>query len=105
MKHGWILSTALLLATGAAQAEDIVWTASIAQDGRTVVAIVDATEAGCNAQVAQYANAVIVDACQPTAASRAAPVAIGTGDTSLSPIQDDGTGGRGSGRTTIRPRP
>ncbi|MBX3712725.1 MAG: hypothetical protein KF800_12250 [Lysobacter sp.] len=105
MKHAWTLPAALLFATGTAYAEDIVWTASIAQDARTVIAIVDATETGCKAQVAQYANAVIVEACQPTAASRAASAGIGTGDTSLSPIQDDGTGGRGSGRTTIRPRP
>ena len=60
---------ALLLATGLAYAEDIVWVATISLDGRTTVDIVDATEAGCHAQIAQYANVVVVEPCQPFGAS------------------------------------
>ena len=103
MKSGTILSAALLLTSGAVSADDILWAATISPDGRTTVDIVDATEAGCNAQIAQSRDAVVVQPCQPADASRASGVGIGS-DTSLSPIQDDGTGGRGSSRT-LKPRP
>ena len=63
MKSGTILSAALLLTSGAVSADDILWAATISPDGRTTVDIVDATEAGCNAQLAQLANAVVVEAC------------------------------------------
>lgn len=56
---------ALLLVTGFAHAEDIVWTATISLEGRTTVGIVDATEAGCNAQVVAYREVVVVQPCQP----------------------------------------
>ncbi|MFZ5638552.1 MAG: hypothetical protein ACOY82_18390 [Pseudomonadota bacterium] len=88
MKHAWTLSAALLLVAGAVSAEDIVWTATISLDGRTTVDVVDATEAGCNAQIAELGQVAIIEACHPIEASR---------------IQDDGTGGRGSSRT-LKPR-
>ena len=97
------MSAALVLAAGAVHAADTLWAATLSLDGRTTVDIVDTTEAGCNAQLAQSRDAVVVQPCQPADASRASGVGIGS-DTSLSPIQDDGTGGRGSSRT-LKPRP
>ena len=63
MKAIGIAGLTVLLATGLAYAEDNVWVATISLDGRTIVDIVDTTEAGCNAQLAQLANAVVVEAC------------------------------------------
>ncbi len=90
---------ALLLVTGFAHAEDIAWTATISLDGRTTVGIVDATEAGCNAQVAAYREVVVVQPCQPIEASR---VGGGGSWNGLSPawIQDNGDGSRGNGART-----
>jgi hypothetical protein len=83
-----MLPAALLFVAGVVCAEDLVWTATVATDERTTVTLVDATEAGCHAQIAELGQVAIIEACHPVEASR---------------IQDDGTGGRGSSRT-LKPR-
>ncbi len=64
----WALLVALVATIGPllsqAQAEDGVWVARITVDGRTSIDIVDATESGCLAQVAEYREAVVVEPCQ-----------------------------------------
>ena len=97
------MSAALVLAAGAVHAADTLWAATLSLDGRTTVDIVDTTEAGCNAQLAQSREVVVVQPCQPFEASRANGGSIGSG-TSLSPIQDNGDGGRGNGVRSGRPR-
>lgn len=63
MKTIGIAGLTVLLATGLAYAEDSVWVATISLDGRNAIEIVDAAEAGCNAQVAQYIDAIVVEGC------------------------------------------
>jgi hypothetical protein len=95
-----VFSAVLLVAAGDASAGDLVWSATVSTDGRSTLEIVDATEAGCNAQVVAYREVVVVQPCQPIEASRADSGSIGSG-TSLSPIQDNGDGSRGNGSRSV----
>jgi len=70
MKHfAWTLAGALTIIAGIAQAQEAFWVATISTDGRTLIDIVDTTEAGCLAQVAAYREAVVIEPCQPIEAS------------------------------------
>lgn len=77
---------ALLFVTGFAHAEDIAWVGTISLDGRTTVGIVDTTEAGCNARIAELDQVAIIEACHPVEASR---------------IQDNGDGSRRNGSRSV----
>jgi hypothetical protein len=67
--YAWTLAGALTIVAGIALAQESVWVATISTDGRTLIDIVDTTEAGCLAQVAAYREVVVIEPCQLIEAS------------------------------------
>lgn len=70
MKVAFILGGAIALASGVASAESTLW-AALVSDPVTAEArwIVDATQDGCEAQVAQSRDIDVIEPCHATTAS------------------------------------